>query len=152
MHVAASLVLSGSLEDVGRARRLASTLDDAPAEVRDDVALVISELTANALLHGTPPVLVRLLEGDGCVRVEVRDAGSALPVRPRHNPEAMTGRGFALVASVASRWGVEPDPRDGKTVWAELCPAGQREPGPDDSGALLGQGAGADVPDGSGPQ
>ena len=120
MRTAGAATLDGSRDDVWRARRLTDGLSDIGPRMRDDVALVISELASNACLHGTPPITVTLLEDDGCVRVEVRDNGAELPMRPRFNLDAMTGRGFALVAAVSSRWGVDPHPDAGKTVWAEL--------------------------------
>jgi PAS domain S-box-containing protein len=90
------------------------------ADLRDDAALVISELISNARLHGQAPVSVRVLESDQRVRIEVTDAGTAFPVRLRHSEEAMTGRGLRLVAAVSQNWGVEPLGSAGKVVWAEL--------------------------------
>jgi len=147
MRTAGAVTLDGSPEDVRRARALADALNGDAATRRDDVALVISELTSNACLHGLPPVTVTVLDGDDRVRVEVHDAGRALPVRPRPNPEAMTGRGFALLAHVAAVWGVEPDPAGGKTVWAELYVGADERPGePDaDIDALLKRLADADT-------
>lgn len=41
---------------------------------------------------------------------------------------AESGRGFLLVTALADRWGVEPYPPGGKTVWAECAYEGS---GPD---------------------
>lgn len=93
----------------------------------DDVVLCVSELATNALTHGVPPgrgYLLRLLcrEG-GVVRVEVHDSGGgevrAPDAEPDVEPEAEGGRGLALVAAFADRWGVgERVP--GKVVWCEF--------------------------------
>lgn len=104
---------------------------DLPDAVRADARLVVSELVTNACLHGAPPITVQLRETDGMLRVEVSDVGRAMPVRPQTNPEAMTGRGFALVGAIARQWGVDPLPQGGKTVWAELTESTGSEEQPD---------------------
>ncbi len=86
-----------------------------------DLAVVVSELVANAVRHAGTDITVRLSRlGDG-VRVEVAD-GSRRPLRPR----AATlvdegGRGLLLVDALSTRYGVEAE-RNGKLVWAELQP------------------------------
>ncbi|WP_282693388.1 ATP-binding protein [Streptomyces sp. CC208A] len=63
----------------------------------------------------------------GGIRVEVTDPrGERLPTPPP-DPEALppgteSGRGLLLVAALADRWGTEPFPPGGKTVWAEIGP------------------------------
>jgi hypothetical protein len=60
------------------------------------------------------------------VRIEVSDGDGYLPVVGAARPEdllsnrSMTGRGLALVAATADRWGAEPVSAGGKMVWAEL--------------------------------
>ncbi|MDN3256476.1 ATP-binding protein [Streptomyces sp. MA25(2023)] len=90
----------------------------------DDVALCVSELATNALLHGVPPgrgFLLRLLPcGDG-VRVEVHDSGGGVPAVPL-DPDGADegGRGLLLVSELADKWGVaEREP--GKVVWFECA-------------------------------
>jgi len=100
------------------------------AAVTSDVQLVLSELATNALLHGAPPVVVRLRVGDVAVRVEVSDGSQVAPVRPPANGESLTGRGMALVAAAAARWAVEIGPV-GKVVWADII---GEERGQDPSG------------------
>ncbi|WP_254396844.1 hypothetical protein [Streptomyces sp. AC558_RSS880] len=36
-------------------------------------------------------------------------------------PNAENGRGLALLAAVTDRWGADPEPRGGKTVWFECA-------------------------------
>ncbi|UYQ63662.1 ATP-binding protein [Streptomyces peucetius] len=87
-----------------------------------DVTLCVSELAANALVHGVPPgrgYLLRMwLYEQGCaLRVEVHDSGYG---RPRvRRPEGESGRGLLLVDALADRWGVGPR-EPGKVVWCEF--------------------------------
>jgi anti-sigma regulatory factor (Ser/Thr protein kinase) len=95
--------------------------------------LLVSELVTNAVLHTDTDICVRVRQ-EPIVRVEVEDEGGAIPeaalpapdplgpvlVEPVHVEElAPGGLGLAIVARLASRWGVsEATPR--KTVWFEL--------------------------------
>lgn len=122
MSGAQELVLGSTLDEVAGARRFArSHLLEHDQELRDDAALVVTELVTNALLHGTAPVVLRVERMDGGVRFAVHDTNPRLPVRPRPSTDGLTGRGLALVAALATGWGIEPD-ESGKTVWAELGP------------------------------
>lgn len=103
-----------------RAAAMAVVRETAP-ELTDDAVLVLTELATNALLHGEPPVVLRLLPAEGGVRIEVEDSGGALPQYAGHVPEAATGRGLWLVSALARAWGVEPRVQGrGKVVWADL--------------------------------
>lgn len=88
------------------------------------VALLVSELAANAVLHARTPFTVVVDNDDTMVRVEVTDGRSAGPVMKDHSPTAVTGRGLRLIDTIARRWGV--DQRDeGKTVWFEYALTGE---------------------------
>ncbi|MFD8588326.1 ATP-binding protein [Streptomyces sp. NPDC059637] len=104
-------------------------------DAHDTAVLVVSELTANAVRHGSrdgQPLELRLLllPDPAVLRVEVSDArGGAAPVPPRPVPvhaansadgDAESGRGLLLVDALATRWGWLPGPGTGKTVWAEF--------------------------------
>ncbi|WP_432247882.1 ATP-binding protein [Streptomyces sanyensis] len=99
-------------------------------EAHDDVALLVAELTANAVHHGRVPgrdFRVRLgvpAEPGTTVRIEVADArGERTPEPAPHppGPDRTEGRGLLLVAALADRWGWAPRPpgAPGKVVWAE---------------------------------
>jgi anti-sigma regulatory factor (Ser/Thr protein kinase) len=86
----------------------------------DVVALLTSELTANAvgLSAGEVVVTVRCIEDR--LRVEVRDFGYGLP-QVAH-PEAVDqggGRGLMIVDQLADDWGVDQF-LPGKIVWFEM--------------------------------
>lgn len=91
----------------------------APPDLIDDAELVASELVTNALLHGRPPVVIRIVTGN-VVRIEVEDGSRVAPVRSFARPDAMTGRGLALVSALSREWGVEQRDGGGKVVWSEL--------------------------------
>ena len=86
----------------------------------DDIAMVITELATNALLHGQRPIAITVETSAAWVRVEVTDAGPAMPVELDAGPELETGRGLAIVAALAHDWGAERLPGSGKVVWAEV--------------------------------
>jgi anti-sigma regulatory factor (Ser/Thr protein kinase) len=103
------LVLDAESDAVPRARRfVVETLVDAPELQREDAELVVAELVTNAVLHGAPPVVVRVHRRPDVVRVEVRDVGRQLPIAMRGSEDAMTGRGLRLVGCLSRRWGVQP--------------------------------------------
>lgn len=111
---------------------VAEALEGTPlAELTADAELVVSELVTNALLHGSPPVTLRVEVDADTVRVEVGDGSRRAPLRALARAEAMTGRGLSLVAALAREWGVLPAP-DGKVVWCELSAAASADVGTDD--------------------
>jgi serine phosphatase RsbU (regulator of sigma subunit)/anti-sigma regulatory factor (Ser/Thr protein kinase) len=97
------------------------------SSMASDAALITGELVANALQHGHPPVSVSVSGDASCVRIAVADGNPRPPVRPAASLANMTGRGIALIESVAARWGVDRDPSGGKVVWAELEPVGSAD-------------------------
>jgi hypothetical protein len=103
-----------------RARRLVTTALarwDA-RDLGDVAALATSELVTNAVLHARTRVEVMLAFDGATLRVEVRDDVATLPNPRGVNLRAGTGRGLALVAAVAARWGAEQTDT-GKVVWFE---------------------------------
>ena len=108
------------VDGVGTARRLtAQTLGDwaIPAATIDDVVLLASELVTNAIVHGRPPIELRLRRTAAEVLLEVLDGANLLPRRLRPTPEDEHGRGLQIVAVLADRWGARVT-ESGKAMWA----------------------------------
>jgi hypothetical protein len=91
----------------------------APDELAADAEVVVTELVTNAVLHGSPPILLRVRGGRDRLRIEVSDCGRSVPLRIQRANEGMTGRGLSVVESLATAWGVQQS-GTGKLVWAEL--------------------------------
>lgn len=115
---------------IREARRwLAALLAGHPAV--DDAVLCLSELATNASVHSQSrqtggTYSVRAAADPATVRVEVTDQGG-----PWRGPggDPARGRGLAVVASLASSWGVSGGPA-GRTVWCEFT-ALDTKPGSD---------------------
>jgi hypothetical protein len=87
-----------------------------------DAALAVSELYANAVMHGPPGgrVLAGYCLWSGGARIVVCDGGG--PATPRLRDDvnlAEGGRGLQVVASVAVRWGSFRLP-GGQAVWCDF--------------------------------
>lgn len=100
-----------------------------PPDVTDRAEQIVAELAANAALHGRVQARdFRLtLTHDpaaGVLRIAVTDArGDRFPspvTDVATPPDDESGRGLLIVTALADRWGTEPYPPSGKTVWAEL--------------------------------
>ncbi|WP_172381766.1 ATP-binding protein [Streptomyces sp. MNP-20] len=118
-------------------RRLATTSARAwhlDAATREALALVVTELVTNVILHsGSPRVTLRLRLLTGVLRVEVHDTGcwhrrvTRRADRQTTAPDdatadllhAESGRGLALVEAYAAHTTIRPS-RTGTTVLAEL--------------------------------
>lgn len=88
------------------------------SELDDDVLLVVGELLANAFTHGRPPVRLSLWLTVRELCVRVTDHGAESPRRLELGPEAVHGRGLAIVRALTHGNGVTPLPDGGgKTVW-----------------------------------
>ncbi|MGP3985054.1 ATP-binding SpoIIE family protein phosphatase [Streptomyces sp. KR80] len=120
----AALELLGGVEAAPRARAFASGVLASwrfPAELRDLGVLATSELVANSLQHGTPPMRLRLRRTDRRLIIEVTDGDDHLPRRRRAEPVDEAGRGISIVATIASSWGSRRTPGGGKAVWCEFA-------------------------------
>ncbi|WP_037864488.1 ATP-binding SpoIIE family protein phosphatase [Streptomyces sp. NRRL S-340] len=125
----AALELLGGVEAAPRARAFASGVLTSwrfPPELHDAGVLAASELVANSLQHGTPPMRLRLRRTDRRLIVEVTDGDDHLPRRRSAEPADESGRGIAIVATIAAHWGARRTPDGGKAVWCEFTlPAGR---------------------------
>lgn len=119
-----SLTLTEGLRAPSHARAwLSARVPNLPPTVCEDALLITSELVTNAVQHGTPDVVLRLIVDDARLRIEVSDGNATMPTVPAAEPaiDRPTGRGLLIVAATASDWGVErTGDRVGKVVWAEI--------------------------------
>jgi hypothetical protein len=112
-------------------------------ELAECAQLGVSELVTNALLHGEPPITVRMRGTVEHPRVEVRDSSveaPILPSQPLDHPETddlllTFGRGLSIVARCSDAWGAEIED-DGKVVW--FAPAAAFAEGDGVPGAITG--------------
>jgi anti-sigma regulatory factor (Ser/Thr protein kinase) len=109
----------------GTARRflepIARPLD---GDVVDTAKLLVTEVIANAVVHGDPertdPLRIRMERRNGTLRVQVNDCSRAFePNVPEPTPGRQSGWGMFLIDELADRWGVQPS-RDGVSVWFEI--------------------------------
>lgn len=120
----AALDLLGGIEAAPRARAFATGVLSSwrfPVELRDLGVLATSELVANSLQHGTPPMRLRLRRTDRRLIIEVTDGDDHLPLRRHAEPADEAGRGISIVATIASSWGSRRTPGGGKAVWCEFA-------------------------------
>ncbi len=82
-----------------------------------DAALMVSELVANAVVHGIGAITLRIdIEADA-IRIEVADDGN-VALAPSPTPGAHGGWGLRIVEQLADDWGV----LEGSTrVWFRLA-------------------------------
>ncbi|MEV6265461.1 SpoIIE family protein phosphatase [Streptomyces sp. NPDC051784] len=119
----ASLELLGGIEAAPRARAFATGVLASwrfPVELCDLGVLAASELVANSLQHGTPPMRLGLRRTDRRLIIEVTDGDDHLPRRRRAEPADEAGRGISIVATIATSWGSRRTPGGGKAVWCEF--------------------------------
>ena len=103
-----------------RARQLAREhVAECPAAVIDTVALLVTELVTNAVLHARTELHLVIETEPGVVRLRVEDHSPGTPVLRHYDTDDVTGRGLALVDMFAARWGVDSRP-GGKSVWCEI--------------------------------
>ena len=128
----ASLDLLGGAEAVSSARAFTSGVLASwrlGEELLDLGVLAVSELVSNSFTHGHPPMRLRLRRTDRRLTVEVTDADDHLPRRRRAEPADETGRGIAIIATIASSWGTRRTPDGGKAVWCDfLLPTTRQTP------------------------
>jgi serine/threonine-protein kinase RsbW len=103
-------------------RWLASLLPGCPA--RDDLAVVATELAANAIQHtasGRGGLFgVEVVQRRDRIRVTVTDEGGQTVPRIVEDPVSEKGRGLRLVDGLSAGMGVSGDCR-GRRVWADIA-------------------------------
>ncbi|MEU6084734.1 ATP-binding protein [Streptomyces sp. NPDC047108] len=110
---------------LARAELRKAVADWGLAKIEDSALVVLSELVTNALQHARVPPgreietrYVRLSRG---LLIEVHDAADERPHRRASDLDSETGRGLALVSSLAHEWGVNERGGVGKAVWAVVA-------------------------------
>ena len=108
--------------DVSAARsEVRSVCVDLAPDTSDAAQLALTELLANALRHGSPPIHYeverRQYDGHACVFLAVDDTSSGAARARAVGPDAESGRGLAIVHALSCAWGDLPRP-GGKRVWA----------------------------------
>ena len=86
----------------------------------EDAILVVGELASNALRHAATRFLLAIEHSGDVVGLRVSDGSPGIPLAKEPDAEGVGGRGLAIVESVAKAWGFRPDPKGGKTVWADI--------------------------------
>lgn len=86
----------------------------------DDLLLIASELLSNAVKFSSGDVALVLRWGGATIRVTVTDNAPAPAALRASGPEAIGGRGLAIIDALSARWGQTPYADGCKEVWAEV--------------------------------
>ena len=97
-------------------------LGDIPADLRDAISVMVSELAMNAVQHAGTPFEVSVELTADTLRVTVTDSAAGRPTaQPMPPPSSGRGRGLQIVQNLADDWGVAmPGHGAGKSVWFAL--------------------------------
>lgn len=92
------------------------------ADTRSRIALIVSEMATNAVLHAATSFRVTVDITARAVTIRVADRGGGSPeAKQAPPPSSMNGRGLLIVSQLSSDWGVERSARGpGKAVWARI--------------------------------
>ena len=92
----------------------------------EDLRVIVSELTTNALLYGAGEIHLRVLLEKGLVSGEVIDEGSGFErAVAERGIEAIGGNGLHMVGALAERWGVHEGTSH---IWFQMAPGESAEP------------------------
>ncbi|MFF4653096.1 SpoIIE family protein phosphatase [Streptomyces sp. NPDC001380] len=122
------LVHRHDLRSVGRVRRFVRDFlhEDGLERLADDIEIMASEITTNALVHADSDVEVWIREYADRIHLEVRDVDVRRPVitsvveDDEVNATSEHGRGLSIVDVLSLRWGTSPSGR-GKAVWIDVA-------------------------------
>lgn len=97
--------------------------DHGQPELVDDVALVMSELATNAVVHARTPFSVTIQAFDESLLLLVSDESPTSLSPAASGPLDLGGRGLMIVEALTTAWGVTA--RQGaKSVWARFPRSG----------------------------
>jgi anti-sigma regulatory factor (Ser/Thr protein kinase) len=126
-HGSISMRIHGGVDAPNRARRsvLSQLAKDIPQTTASDVALVVSELVTNSVLHANVgahlTLTVEVVTVDDRLRISVIDPGSRLEPRILPlDPDRVGGIGLFVVNEVSEAWGVARDGTEGTRVWCDI--------------------------------
>jgi anti-sigma regulatory factor (Ser/Thr protein kinase) len=97
----------------------------ADQELRDSAELLASELVTNGVLHAHSDMTLGVVARETCVLIAVSDDNRAVPFERHPSLSAESGRGIALVSTIARHWGVAPQ-ASGKIIWCLIDSRAQR--------------------------
>jgi anti-sigma regulatory factor (Ser/Thr protein kinase) len=93
----------------------------APTSVVEAVAIAVSELATNSVLHAGTDFTVAVDRTPERLRIEVSDLGRGVPEMRAPDATESSGRGLLLVRELSDDWGVTASERQtGKSVWFEI--------------------------------
>ena len=123
METSTTVRVPGGLDASSAARRWLREYADWPAgRLRDDVALMLSEVVTNAVLHGSvgpgAEVRIEITMDARVVSFRVYDHGAGFTPPVFDEPPRRRGLGLFIVDGLAHRWGVTRA-TDGACVWFE---------------------------------
>ncbi|HPU13666.1 MAG TPA: ATP-binding protein [Aeromicrobium sp.] len=123
-HDVVRLPFESSTPSIARTKLAAFlTVNRAEPRLIDNALIVLSEMIANAVAHGTPDVDGTMEIGWNLdsrrLELSVRDAGRDTNLTPRpFDEDSLGGRGLSIISRVADTWSV--DSSYGTKVRAEL--------------------------------
>src|SRR5262245_57739703 len=83
------------------------------------IALLVSELVSNVILHAHTPLEVTVRTRGAHLRVTVADESPVIPAMKQYAADSVTGRGLTMIDLTAESWGID-EMADGKAVWFEI--------------------------------
>jgi anti-sigma regulatory factor (Ser/Thr protein kinase) len=116
------IVVPGDARAPGLARRVVNEPGMIPAELRQTVELLLSEMVSNSVLAAPDEAIeIRVAVDGGDVHVEVHDHGRGGVVIRSDAERESDGHGFGmyLVDRLSTRWGTSVTP-DRSIVWFDI--------------------------------
>jgi two-component sensor histidine kinase len=109
-----------SPRSIAESRRFAQNIvADLPVDLRNAVALMVSELATNALVHTTQGFEITIDRTKDQLQVSVADRSDQVPSVQSPSPSESHGRGLRIVRTLSETWGTA-DGADGKSVWFQV--------------------------------
>ena len=108
-----------ALTSVRAARTYAlGVLPDLPSATKESIAIMVSELATNAVLHATSSFKLTVDQTGSRIRIAASDTGGGSPRVQSPNKLEPHGRGLRIIEALSDDWGVtEAEGQPGKVVW-----------------------------------